>query len=341
MHIEVIRSVEDWSALEPEWQALVKSSHQNTPFITYEFQRAWWQHLGGGEWQEAQLNILAGRAEDGSLLGLAPLSLVRDKDGVSTLQFIGSHEIADFLDFIARPEDLSDFLQAIFIYLGDLSAHDWQRLDLYNLVDSSASQVALEQAAKQAGWDYQLETLQPSPYLEIPASLEAYGEMLGSKQAHELRRKMRRAARNPEPVVMEIVHDADDLPQCLEDFFALMSQEVDKERFLSPAMRTQMDAIAQAACEAGWLQIPFLKVGDQRVAAYMNFDYNGRIWAYNSGFSNDFSQLSPGWLIMADMVQWCIDNSRQAFDFMRGDEEYKYRFGATDRYVQRVTVTRK
>jgi CelD/BcsL family acetyltransferase involved in cellulose biosynthesis len=105
-------------------------------------------------------------------------------------------------------------------------------------------------------------------------------------------------------------------------------------------MRAQMDRIARAAFAGGWLQLAFLKVGDVRAAGYMNFDYDGRLWGYNAGFNNAYASLSPGWLIMAELVRWCAEHGRTVFDFMRGGEEYKYRFGAVDRFVQRVVITR-
>ena len=61
--IETVNDLDAWTALAAEWQELVKRTHQKSPFLTYEFQRVWWQHLGGGEWQAAQLNILVGRGD--------------------------------------------------------------------------------------------------------------------------------------------------------------------------------------------------------------------------------------------------------------------------------------
>ena len=34
------------------------------------------------------------------------------------------------------------------------------------------------------------------------------------------------------------------------------------------------------------------------------------------------------------------ENGREALDFMRGDEDYKYRFGGVNRHVQRVQIGR-
>ncbi|MCL4258812.1 MAG: GNAT family N-acetyltransferase [Anaerolineales bacterium] len=338
MKIDIIRSADSWAALEQEWGALLQESHLNLPFLTFAFQQAWWRHLGGGEWQDAELHIVTGRGADGALLGIAPLFRAQAADGRARLQLIGSHEIADYLDFIARPEDLNSFIEAV---LAELNGDDsWAELALYNLLDESKSIDSLQAAAGAAGLQAAQETLQACPYIPLPESFDAYLESLDSKQAHELRRKVRKAARNVLPVSTELISEAGELDQALDDFFGLMTQEEDKLKFLTPAMRAQMEAIAHAAFDGGWLQLIFLKVGKQRVAAYMNFDYDNRIWGSNAGDSNEHAPLSPGWLLMAEMMQRSIEAGKAVFDFMRGDEEYKYRFGAVNRYVKKVTITR-
>lgn len=338
MQIETIGEVEGWAALANDWNTLLDASHIRVPFLTYEFQRAWWDHLGGGEWKDVQLNILVGREPDGRLVGIAPLLRTLNGQGEWLLHFIGSHEIADFLDVIVRPEDHSAFLKTV---LESLAADgDWQSLDLYNLLDTSLTTEILSSLTVESPWEFKVETLLPSPYIPVPSTFDNYFASLDSKQAHELRRKLRRAAKSPETISVEIVRDRSLIDSALEDFFKLMCQEADKERFLTPPMRAQMEAIAQAAFDGGWLQLFFLKAGGKRIAGYMNFDFDSCIWAYNAGFDNEYAALSPGWLIMAEMMRWSIDHGRKIFDFMRGGEDYKYRFGGTDRFVQRVTITR-
>jgi CelD/BcsL family acetyltransferase involved in cellulose biosynthesis len=338
MQIEIIRNVAEWAALAREWNALLEGSHLRVPFLTYEFQRAWWDHLGGGEWDNAELNILVGRDADGKAIGIAPLFRVKNDEGEWVLHFIGTHEISDFLDFIVRPQNHAMFLQAVIEALS--SDTSWNRLDLFNLLDTSQTTEVLSSLTVETDWDFKVETLQSSPYIPVPSTFDNYIASLDSKQAHELRRKMRRAAKNPLTISTEIVRDQKLLEDALQDFFRLMCQEADKDRFLTQSMRAQMQALAQAGSEAGWLQLFFLKAGNKRIAGYLNFDFDSCVWAYNAGFDNDYAELSPGWLIMAEMMRWCIDHGRKIFDFMRGDEEYKYRFGGTDRFVQRVTIAR-
>ncbi len=101
-----------------------------------------------------------------------------------------------------------------------------------------------------------------------------------------------------------------------------------------------MRASIQAAFKAGWLQLAFLEINGEKAAAYLNFDYQDHIWVYNSGIDIRFRELSLGWVLLGFLIQWAIEHGRQSYDFMRGDEEYKYRFGAKDRRVMRLQVRR-
>jgi CelD/BcsL family acetyltransferase involved in cellulose biosynthesis len=51
-------------------------------------------------------------------------------------------------------------------------------------------------------------------------------------------------------------------------------------------------------------------------------------------------ELSPGWVLLAQVIQWCAEHGRSEFDFMRGDEDYKYRFGGVNKHVMRAKAIR-
>ena len=124
----------------------------------------------------------------------------------------------------------------------------------------------------------------------------------------------------------------------MNDFLRLMAFDVDKAKFLTPAMRDQLHSIVKAAHTAGWLQLAFIEVNGQKAAGYLNFDYMNHIWVYNSGLDFKYGELSPGWVLLGYLLEWANEHQRKYFDFMRGDEQYKYRFGAVDRQVMRVTL---
>jgi CelD/BcsL family acetyltransferase involved in cellulose biosynthesis len=117
-----------------------------------------------------------------------------------------------------------------------------------------------------------------------------------------------------------------------------MEQDEDKIRFLTAEMRAFFRAAFHWAFDSGILMMSFLEINGQKAAGYTAFDYLNRLWVYNSGINRSFFEYSPGWVLLGNLLRWCNENRREAFDFMRGDEEYKYRFGAVDRFVMRVNI---
>ena len=95
---------------------------------------------------------------------------------------------------------------------------------------------------------------------------------------------------------------------------------------------------ARCAFERGCLALAFLEINGRKAAGYLCFDYLNRIWVYNSGLDRSMMEYSPGWVLLGYLLQWANENKRSEFDFMRGNEDYKYRFGAVDRFVVRATL---
>jgi CelD/BcsL family acetyltransferase involved in cellulose biosynthesis len=340
MQIEIIRSITELAHLESEWNDLLKSSASHVPFLRYEYLTTWWQTLGGGEWEHGDLYIICGRDENGSLRGIAPFFLTDNLEGESALMLVGSIEISDYLDFIVPPEDLAQFTSLVFEHLASVTAPTWSVLDLYNLLEQSPTLGALKEASQVCGWQYSQERLQHSPYIPLPGNWETYLANIDKKQRHEIRRKIRRMEEAEVKSRWYIVQDGSGLDQEIDDFLRLMGQEPAKQAFLTDVMRTQMRAAVQAAFQAGWLQLAFLEIEGEKAAGYLNFDYDNHIWLYNSGWDPRFNNYSPGWVLLGYLLQWANEHGRASFDFMRGDEEYKYRFGGIDRYVTRVRIER-
>jgi CelD/BcsL family acetyltransferase involved in cellulose biosynthesis len=317
------------------WNALVEQSIADTPFSRYEYLSEWWKTLGGGEWQNAEL-FLVSATENDQLIGIAPL-FISEYDGQRVLMLVGSIEISDYLDLIVREQDLPRFLSGLLDFLAS-SAGNWSGLDWYNLPDSSPTLPTLKAEADKRGWTYHEEIYRPTPRIPLNGSFDEYLSHIDKKQRHEIRRKMRRAAESELNVRFNIVDKGADIEPEMNSFFHLMTQDSGKAGFLTPLMREQMSVTIRNAFEHGYLWLAFLEIEGVKVASSLNFDYKNKLWGYNSGVSREHMELSPGWVLLANTIQWCCENGRYEFDFMRGDEEYKYRFGGVNKYVMRVKV---
>ncbi len=326
--------------LEPEWNALLAESTTHVPFLRFEYLSDWWASRGGGEWaDDSQLALITAHEGD-RLIGIAPLFIAEHEDKKQLL-LLGSIEISDYLDLIYRAEDLDRFCAGLLRFLRDSFTADGivSGMDLYNIVEDSPTLKALESAAGELELEYHVHKLQHSPYIPLPTDWETYLMSLDKKQRHEIRRKMRRASEGQEQVEVYLTQDAGRLEDDMEDFLELMEQDEAKAEFLSPMMREQMNATMRCAFEENCLQLAFLVIGGQKAAAYLSFDFLDRIWVYNSGLDRRYSAYSPGWVLLAHLLQMAIENGKDEFDFMRGDEAYKYKFGAVDRHIMRASIT--
>lgn len=338
MYFQTIQKLPEMEALADEWNALLEYSAIHVPFLRHEYLTTWWKTLGGGEWEQARLNVVTARHADGSLAGIAPLFLADNREGEPALMLLGSIEISDYLDFIVRSEDLSAFTNELFEYLTSPTQPAWQVMDFFNLYEDSPVLAALRQAAESRGWLYMEEHLQNCPWIPLSGSWETYLAGLDKKQRHEIRRKLRRSEQYQPPVSWYFVEDGENLDREMDSLFYLMSFDPEKETFLTDLMQQQMKAAARAAFQAGWLKLAFIDIGGEKAAAYLNFDYQNTIWVYNSGFDPRFREISPGWVLVSRLIEWALNNQRQAFDFLRGEEDYKYRFGALNRKVVRARI---
>ena len=342
MKFNIITTTEAWDNLAADWNALLESSASHVPFLRHEYQQAWWQTRGGGEWnpEGSHLKIVTAE-EDGELIGIAPLFSTLDQQNQPVLMFIGSIEVSDYLDFITSPQNLPRFIPALLEFLNKQADPACHRLDLYNILQDSPSLSALEASAQSMGWKFTREKLQPAPFITLPGDWETYLSGIDKKQRHEIRRKLRRLE---EASLTSDLYICDD-PQVLSTetlaFIEMMAGDPAKQAFLTQAMRQHLNNTAKVAFDHNWLQLAYFTIGGDKAAAYMNFIYNRRIWVYNSAYNAEYSLYSPGWVLLALLIQWAIENGLQELDFMRGDESYKYKFGGVDRFVMHAILSAK
>jgi CelD/BcsL family acetyltransferase involved in cellulose biosynthesis len=326
--------------LATQWNDLLAVSTTHVPFLRCEYLAEWWTTRGGGEWPDDSQLVVITAHEDGHLLGIAPL-FIAEHEGEKKLLLLGSIEISDYLDLICRAENLERFSAELLRFLHEtyIAAGVLNTIDLYNIVEDSPTLTALQKAAAELGLAYEDEKLQHSPYITLPGDWESYLLQLDKKQRHEIRRKMRRVGEGQEQVEVYITREPGKLEDDMDDFLELMQQDEEKAEFLSPLMQVQMKAAMRCAYEEDCLQLAFLVIDGQKAAAYFNFDFLDRIWVYNSGLDLRYSAYSPGWVLLSNLLQMAIAQGKTEFDFMRGDEGYKYKFGAVDRFVKRATLT--
>jgi CelD/BcsL family acetyltransferase involved in cellulose biosynthesis len=193
--------------------------------------------------------------------------------------------------------------------------------------------------AAERGWQSWSEVEETCPALALPADWETYLAGLDKKDRHELRRKLRKAEAAPMPITWRLVTEPAALPAAVETFIALHQQSsADKADFMDAQMIAFFRSLPAVLGETGWLEVALLDVGGEPAAAYLSFHYHGRIYLYNSGYDPRFGEWSTGLILLAQRIQAAIAAGVPCFDFLRGDERYKYDLGGRDHFVHRVLV---
>lgn len=314
-----------------EWNRLLGNSPSDTIFLTWEWQSLWWEYFGRGH----QLLLLTARHEE-ELVGIAPLFYA---DEGMTLRLVGGTEISDYLDIIALSGHEREIWSAFLAYL--LERPSWEILDLHNLPPSSPTREVVLSLKEEYGLKIEASLEDVCPLISLPESWEGYLQMLDKKERHELRRKLRKAQREAK-VEWYLVSEGADLASEMEEFLDLHQQSSPhKERFMDQTMRRFFKAMAQSTFEAGWLRLGFTLINGLKMATLLCFDYGDSILLYNSGYYPErYRALSPGVLATAYCIEEAIRQKKKVFDFLRGSEEYKYRFGARDTEIYRLVISR-
>lgn len=78
---------------------------------------------------------------------------------------------------------------------------------------------------------------------------------------------------------------------------------------------------------------------ERPVAATFVFEDATTAYLYNSAYEPDFAHESPGIVLVAQAIADAIARGRDRFDFLKGDEVYKFRMGAQERPLYRLEGT--
>lgn len=161
------------------------------------------------------------------------------------------------------------------------------------------------------------------------ASPSGWEALLGSKERHELRRKRRRYTEAYGDV--DVASGAD----YLDRFVALhRASSGDKAGF----MTEEMEAFFRELLTLPQARLDVLRDGDTVLAAAFGFDDSEAYYLYNSAFDRAALDVSPGIVLIDALIGRSVERGQERFDFLKGSESYKRRFGAGRRRLVRLEV---
>jgi CelD/BcsL family acetyltransferase involved in cellulose biosynthesis len=354
-----------------DWDRLVVASPWATPFSRWAFHRAWWDAYGESAHEQT---LVVG--EDGAGADAAPVAIVPfmhrheveptdaerhttmrhgDRGGLTPVEptakaiFFGASYHADYATVLAGPGDMPLVAEAVAAYLGEQSDEQpWDVVDLRRLRcgDPAADDLAAAFGAREMreGWTLNVEREDVCPVVTLPegGDFDAYLATLGKKARHEIRRKVRRAEAAG---AVELVDSADPIAD-LEAFIDLHQKRWGDQGLFpdtagGAASRVFFRRLFELLAPDGTVGLTFLTVDERRIAAGVHLQAADGYLYYNAGVDPDARDLSPGVVMVAKYVERALAAGKRRLDFLRGDEGYKYEWGAVDEPIQRLLVRRR
>lgn len=358
------------------WERLGSENPWATPFARWAVHRAWWDAYGANAHDETLVLVAAEAADDPSAppVGIVPLmhrhEVEPDDAARRTILrhgslaaltpvppsakaiFMGASYHADYATVLAAPDDLPAVAEAVVDYLAGSSAATvdripWDVVDLRRLrcADPATEALALAFGRREMaeGWTSTVEREDVCPVVALPeeGGFEALLARLDKKDRHEIRRKVRRA----EGVGRVRLVDAADPLAELDAFVELHQRRWGADGLFPPTeggrqSRRFLERLFELAWPEGWVCLSFLEVGGRRIGAGITLDDGTTVYYYNAGFDPEAAALSPGVLLAERLIRRAVELGRRRFDFLRGNEAYKYAWGAVDEPIARLLVRR-
>ncbi len=328
LQARILRSEDSLNGIEDAWWDLWRRTPAATPFQAPGWLLPWWRVFHPG----ALCTIAVHDRE--RLVALAPLYCEHGTQGRRLLPL--GISLSDYHDVLVDPA----CSEAAELLLGTATdAIDWDICSFEELAPGAAA-LALSS-------DIRLrDTIQPQsacPALHLPEALSHLSEVVPARKLRKWRMARNRAARR-NGYRIERVAPAD-AQIFLDELFRLHGARWERrgEAGLLREDRVRLfhRATAPALLAAGLARFVLMHLEGQVVGAYYGFCHGRKAFAYLGGFDPAFAFESPGTVLIGHAIESAVAEGCREFHFLRGQEPYKYEWGAVDRWSMRRTLVRE
>ena len=324
--------------LKHEWDQVLQRSKDKNIFLTWEYLSTYWKHFGKGK----TLTILC--IEDkGKIIAIAPLRQSRynfaGKLGYNVIEPLGYRglvpEGADYTGLLLGERE-EDCFKLILNYL--VEHNGWDFIYLMDVPQTSVIPGLIAKVSKTV--PFEIEEGSVCPYISLPDSMDIFLKELSRKFRKELGRCMRNLEKDYHKVKLKRYNEIGPVEEAMKIHFELNQKRWKSKNMLgtfnTQEVRNFYIDVAKLFADNGWLALYFLTVNDEPIAGLYSFEYDQKMLAAVSGFDPDYSRYSVGNLLFAKVIEKCIERKMKEFDFMKGDEPYK--FGWTKTYRRNLGI---
>ncbi len=327
----------DFPDIERQWRNLEADGDVPTIFQTYDWIECWWKHLG---FRGKKLIVAAYDGEE--LVGIAPMYTnrmrIRGIPAFKMLLPMGAGE-SDYNGFILKKGVEYESLVALLTFLKSMP---W---DIARIGDVHAEHPMVQyfvDACKKAGLICIEQKHTPCPYITLPEKEDEYLSTLASHFKKNLRTRRRRLDELGN-VRFTVAPAEVPVPEAMEEFFRLhesrWNAEGRKGALAAEALKRLHIEAAQRL--ERYLYTAFLELNGKKIACQYGYTYNSVRYSYLRGWDPEYKKHGVANILLVNLIEEAIKKGIREYDFMRGDEEYKYEFTDRERASILFSVSKK
>ena len=344
MLVSCFTTLNELAPYADDWDQLAAG----VPFRSWTWLSHWWRHYGPQDDARSRLAVLCVFDGAGVLVGVAPWYLDCSAMHGRVLRPLGSGEVcSDYLSVLCHPAAKEALIDVLADYLVESACDDrpevlhWDLLQLDG-VDADDSTVAeLVDHLAASGCAVHRRAGVNCWRLDLPTNWESYVASLGKNLRRDVRR-LERELFDTGRAVPHVVTSLHELPQAMKILAELHQRRRntlgEEGSFASQRFLSFYGDVVPAMFARGCVQFHWLELDGKPVAAEYQLVGDGVLYAYQAGVDPEAMEHQPGKLINLAILRQAIEHGYRAFDFLRGDEPYKARFGAAPRPSMELRV---
>jgi CelD/BcsL family acetyltransferase involved in cellulose biosynthesis len=322
LKVEIVRDLERFNALAPEWERLVNRWAADPLFLSHTWFQAWWDSFGAGR----ELHIVTLRSS-GELVAAAPM--MRTRAGlyglkVDTLQGIYNPHTPRY-DFIVGNNQEFRFYEAIWNEL--VRGRPSDMIMLPQIPDGSRTIRSMQTLAERAGWLSGQWVAPVSPFITLGCNYEAFFNTLKGGCRYNLRKRYERLNKLG-PVDVEVITEHSAVREAMKDGLRIEAaawKGREGTAILSdPAVVEFYIRLAERQAELGRLRLTFLRMGGKRISFNYVLHDRKKLYGVKIGYDPEYHTYSPGNMLLNLILQTACDEGIEEYDFLGVDDEWKF-----------------
>jgi len=333
---EILLGSEGLLSIQKEWNDIFNKANTASPFLTWQWVSTWWEKYASEIANSRLFTIVWKR--DNAIVAILPLFGFTQRSSLfslKTLRLAGTWtESSDYLDVIVDP--------GLKANINDLFDHPrlqdfFQDFDIFEFKNMQEDALLASYAA---GGVFHSKITSVCPYIALPKDEESYIKSLSRNMRSGLKRTRNKITKHPE-LQFKIIEQVEQIPQAIKRLFELHNLRFDDKEQETKFVYEKRGAFHEAI--AGQFQrldaLRLFTICDNNTIVGIIYCYlvKDRLMYVQAGFDPEYNKYAIGNQLLWEAINYAIRNGCSEFDFMRGNEEYKYKWTDKKRYLVSTT----